>query len=89
MINKTNTEPMDEAYKMLSGSPSSTGVSDAAKGVMPQSAAEEVDENNTQKTQRVMGQADDETTEPANYCDDINAAYAMLFESLAVIMKSK
>ena len=74
---KTNTEPMNEAYKMLDGAPSATGVSDAAKGIMPKTAMQDTEDQLEAKTNRMMG------------CHDINEAYAMLFESLAVIMKSK
>ena len=66
-------EPMDEAYKMLTGDPSMTAVSQAAKGEVPLS----------DKEQRIKDFNQD------NKCIDINDAYASLFESLAIILKSK
>ena len=70
---------MEEAYKLLS-SPSSTGVSDAAKGIKPENMYQEEEEDDEEHTERLEG---DHPTE------DIREAYAMLFESLAVIMKNK
>jgi len=65
--------PMDEAYKLLTGDPSIKAVSQAAKGEVPLS----------DKEQRMKDYETDEK------CQDINQAYAMLFESLAMIIKSK
>lgn len=65
--------PMDEAYKLLTGDPSIKAVSQAAKGEVPLS----------DKEQRM---ADYEVD---GKCVDIGEAYANLFESLAVILKSK
>lgn len=73
MLKKINTEPMEEAYKMVGGDPSMTAVSDAAKGEMPLS-----DKQKRMKDYELQ-----------QGCMDINEAYAMLFESLAVILKSK
>lgn len=64
---------MNEAYKLITGDPSLTAVSDAAKGQPPLS----------DKEQRLKD------WKPAGMCLDINEAYAMLFESLAMIAKSK
>lgn len=65
--------PMDEAYKLLTGDPSMTAVSEAAQGGKPL----------TDKQQRVKNFYQDEK------CVDINDAYAMLFESLSVILRGK
>lgn len=70
---KTQLEPMDEAYKLLTGDPSIKAVSQAAKGEIPLS----------DKEQRMKDFEQDDK------CVDINDAYATLFESLAIILKSK
>jgi hypothetical protein len=72
-ITKNDINPMDEAYKLLTGDPSIKAVSQAAKGEIPLSDDE----------QRMKDYETDEK------CQDINQAYAMLFESLAMIIKSK
>lgn len=78
------TDPMNDAYKMLMlGAPSSTGVSDAAKGNVPQNDMQEEAAENDQKQVRLGIQSPQDPK-----CTDIQNAYAMLFESLAVIMKS-
>lgn len=66
---------MDEAYKLISGEPSITAVSDAAKGDKPL----------TDEQQRMK----DYARKNDSMCADIDDAYAMLFESLAVIMRNK
>lgn len=70
---QTNTDPMEEAYKQLDGEPGMTAVSDAAKGMQPL--------NDMQQRQRDF--------KPQDMCDDIDHAYAQLFESLAVIIRNK
>lgn len=74
MITKKQTDPMEEAYKLISGDPSQTAVSDAAKGEPPL----------TDKQQRMR-----ESSKTQDLCNDINEAYAMLFEGLAGIMRHK
>lgn len=78
---KTDTNPMDDAYKSLDGSPSATGVSDAAKGNQPANDNEQFRDDTNEHNDRLYGGGDAK-------CMDINQAYAMLFESLAVIMKN-
>ncbi len=72
-LKQKDTDPMDEAYKMVTGDPSLTAVSDAAKGKVPLSDDE----------QRMKDYKTDER------CLDIDEAYAMLFESLSVILRNK
>jgi hypothetical protein len=81
---KTKTDPMDEAYKLLDGQPSATGVSDAAKGLAPKSDNEDREDNQIAHDERLYGSADKKQV-----CTDIDEAYAMLFESLAIIMRTK
>lgn len=64
---------MNEAYKLVSGDPSIDAVSRAAQGQMPLS----------DKEKRMKDFMVDEK------CLDINEAYAMLFESLSIIARSK
>lgn len=70
---KTNTDPMDEAYKLLDGEPAQDAVSQAAKGNVPLSDNEYRMKN----------------AQPDPLCTDINDAYAMLFSALSVIMGKK
>jgi len=74
--NQTN-DPMEEAYKQLDGSPSATGVSDAARGIQPENDDESFRENTEQKNKQLYG------------CDDIDQAYANLFQAVADIMRLK
>jgi hypothetical protein len=64
---------MDEAYKLMSGDPAIDAVSEAAKGNVPL----------TDKEGRVKH------FNASQKCVDINDAYATLFESLSVILRSK
>lgn len=79
---KTNTDPMDEAYRLLDGKPSATGVSDAAKGLAPKNDNEDFRDNEEAYNDRLYGGN-------KQACRDIDEAYAMLFESLAIIMRNK
>lgn len=87
MKTKTNTDPMDEAYKMLDGQPSATGVSDAAKGLAPKNDDEDYRDNQEEKNDRLYDGED--APDKKQMCHDIDEAYAMLFESLSVIMRNK
>jgi len=94
MKDKTNTDPMDEAYKMLDGQPSATGVSDAAKGLAPKNDDEDFRENEEEKNDKLYGETEgedpkEESQDKKQMCHDIDEAYAMLFESLSVIMRNK
>lgn len=78
MLKKINTEPMDEAYKLLGGDPAGDAVSVAAKGGVP--------ETDDEQRMRTMGKTD-KTEVTAQMCTDIEDAYAKLFEGLAGIMR--
>lgn len=81
---KIDTNPMDEAYKLLDAKPSATGVSDAAQGLAPKNDDEDFRENEEEQLERQYGGG-----KPRPASCDIDDAYAMLFESLAVIMRHK
>lgn len=98
MKNKTNTEPMDEAYKMLDGAPSATGVSDAAKGKHPKKDdvqyREDTEDMNDRLYEDMEHDEEGKQKDPAkarynpdSKCMDIDEAYSMLFEALAIITK--
>jgi len=99
MKTKKETEPMEEAYKMLDGTPSATGVSDAAKGEHPKKDEVDFREKTEEKNERLYDQMEHDSEgnekDPADKpegqdkkCSDINEAYSMLFEALAIITKS-
>lgn len=71
-----NKEEID--IQSLTGSPSPTAVSDVAKGGKAETMMEHEDEQNTEWVERL----NNEQTK------DIEEAYAMLFESLAIIARS-
>lgn len=73
---------MEEAYKMLSGAPAGDGVSRAAKGQMPEQDLQEREDFQEEKVARQFG-------EPKMNSSDLEKAYAMLFESLAMITRSR
>jgi hypothetical protein len=98
MIKQKDTEPMDEAYKMLDGSPSATGVSDAAKGKHPAKDDVQYREDTEDMNDRLYkkmehdeegGEKDpsEDSYKQDGKCTDIDEAYSMLFEALAIIMK--
>lgn len=84
-----DSNPMDEAYKLLEGTPSATGVSDAAQGLAPKNDDEDFRDKTEEINERRIGTdtPKEESVERPSQC--LDDAYAMLFESLAVIMKSK
>lgn len=90
---KAMLQPIDEAYKMVSGEPSMTAVSDAAQGKKPTTDDEQRMDDYEDKNENEDSQED--TTEDSNEhemddkCVDINEAYAMLFESLSMILRGK
>lgn len=77
MLKKINTE-LNEAYKQMGGDPAIDAVSIAAKGGRP--------ETDDQQRMRLGTEA---AVKAGVRCDpqDIENAYAMLFEALAVIMR--
>lgn len=88
---KDNDE-MQEAYKLLDGSPSATGVSDAAKGQVPKTDNEQYREDSEEQNEKLYGEDEHEGMMHkmmASNCQDIDEAYACLFESLATIIRSK
>ena len=84
------TQKTPQTYKQLTGSPGLTAVSDAAKGKDPQTLAEFEESYNDMAIARKDG--NESTTPPQagakSDCDDIEEAYAMLFEGLAMIARS-
>lgn len=78
MKTQTDTNPMDEAYKLLDGEPAGDAVSQAAKGLKPQTAFAQAEADQAGMVKRLRG---------SQACQDINDAYAMLFEALAIIIK--
>lgn len=70
--------PMEEAYKLLDGEPSIDAVSKAAKGEKPDTDHERREEEHEEKSDRFGKGA-----------QDIDEAYANLFESLSVILRSR
>lgn len=89
---KTKTDPMDEAYKLLDAQPSATGVSDAAKGLAPKNDNEAREDTEDAKEDKLYGTSEspsEDAGDKKQMCDDIDEAYAMLFESLSVILRSK
>lgn len=86
MILKQNDQP--KHLQELTGSPSPTAVSDVAKGGKPQTLNEFDDAYHDMSGAVKSGQMPEM---PANkgMCDDIEEAYAMLFESLSMIARSK
>lgn len=66
-------QPLDDAYKLITGDPSMTAVSDASKGEIPLSDKEQRMKEFHQSTR----------------CSGIDEAYAMLFESLSMILREK
>lgn len=77
MKEKKQTDPMEEAYKMLDGEPAGDAVSKAAKGEEPESDFEAREDNEDKMVSRFQGKVGAE----------IEEAYAMLFESLSIIMR--
>lgn len=78
--------PIDEAYKMVSGDPGIDAVSKAAMGETPMSDEESrVDDFN--KKQDPKAAIKSTPGVPKVSCDDIDEAYAKLFEGLAAIMR--
>jgi hypothetical protein len=75
---KTNTDPMEEAYKQLDGEPAADAVSQAALGNPPKTDMEAREEDHDMQTQRFMGSI-----------QDIDDAYAALFGALAFIIQHK
>lgn len=72
------TDPMEEAYKLLDGEPAIDAVSQAAKGLKPESDAEQrVKNHDAEMQRRGLEQG----------CSDVQEAYARLFDSLADIMR--
>jgi hypothetical protein len=86
-----NEDKHPQEYKQLTGSPGLTSVSDAAKGIKPQTLAEFEKTYNDMARARLDGE---ESTEPKDVLesdseyDDIEEAYAKLFEGLAMIARS-
>lgn len=66
------TEPIEEVYKLVSGSPAIDAVSVAAKGGVP--------ETDQEQRMRLMSPKD-------LLCRDVEEAYSNLFQSLAVILR--
>ena len=89
-IDPKETEPMEEAYKMLGGTPSATAVSDAAKGDKPltddEQRMKEAPEDPTQDEAEDKEEGEYKKTEGVE-CSDLEEAYAMLFEGLATIIR--
>jgi hypothetical protein len=81
-IKQKDTNPMEEAYKLLDGSPAADAVSKAAKGESPESDNEQREEAMEEKSERLYDGTDVEAC-------DLQDAYAMLFQGLAAIMKHK
>ena len=86
MILKQNDTP--KHLQELTGSPSPTAVSDVAKGGKPQTLNEFDDAYHDMSGAVKSGQMS-EMPAHKSMCDDINEAYAMLFESLSMIARSK
>jgi hypothetical protein len=76
---KTNTDPMEEAYKLLDGEPAADAVSQAAQGNVPKTDMEAREDDHDMQTQRFMGGG----------IQDIDDAYAALFGALAFIIQHK
>lgn len=101
MIERKQTEDINEAYKNLTGDPSMTAVSDAAMGKKPltddEQRMKEADEQDESPAHEAApGDAEEDRAEgedPDMHCDpkcmDINEAYALLFEGLAAVAKAK
>lgn len=96
MIFKQKDQP--KHLQELTGSPSPTAVSDVAKGGKPQTLNEFDDAYHTMSSSVKVGHTSEMPEEqpmphkpgmvkPGN-CDDIEEAYAMLFEGLAMIARS-
>lgn len=79
---KPEEDEMDKAYKMLDASPSSTGVSDAAKGEVPENEQAEEEHEAVAMSKRLDGEVATQLTH------EIQNAYSMLFEALAIITKA-
>lgn len=79
---QTDTDPMEQAYKLLGGDPAGDAVSVAAKGGKPES-----DDEQRFRTQAPKDQVADEDDELECGPDDVQRAYAQLFESLATILR--
>lgn len=77
----------NEMYKQLTGSPGLTSVSDAAKGEKPETLAEFEESYHDEWASKVDGKP--HTVVSPEECHDIEEAYAMLFESLAMIARHK
>lgn len=76
-IKQTDTDPMEQAYKELDGSPAGDAVSKAAKGEHPQTDFEAQEDHHDEMVQRMEGVTS----------DDLENAYSKLFEALAVITR--
>lgn len=87
MIFKQNDTP--KHLQELTGSPSPTAVSDVAKGGKPQTLNEFDDAYHTMSSKVKVGHTSEmpRTVSPTE-CSDIEEAYAMLFEGLAMIARS-
>lgn len=80
--NKNQTQDTPPHLQELTGSPSSTSVSDVAKGGKPENINEEIiREAETIHDRRYEGK------EGGADCSEIQEAYAKLFESLATIAR--
>lgn len=77
MKQEKQTDEMEEAYKQLDGEPAGDAVSKAAKGEQPQTDQEHEEEFDDEQVARFQGKT----------CQDIEDAYAQLFEALAFIAK--
>jgi hypothetical protein len=97
MKQNKNYDEMNEAYKMLDGAPSATGVSDAAKGIHPKKDKVQYRIDTENQNERLYEDMDhdeegkqldpSEKRHPQSKCKDIDEAYSMLFEALAIITK--
>lgn len=87
MILKQNDTP--KHLQELTGSPSPTAVSDVAKGGKPQTLNEFDDAYHTMSSAVKVGHTSEMKPFTSPNCVDIEEAYAMLFEGLAMIARSK